>query len=240
MAMVTADRLGFDPADWIAHQSAPDRDRPWVTLSYAQSLDGCIALDTGKPLELSSPESMRLTHRLRAVHDAILVGIGTVLEDDPQLTVRLESGSNPQPVILDSSLRTPLTARLMKREIQRPWIICAEEAEASQVQRVGQAGPRVTPVRLGVNDRLDLVQALRCLHAEGIKRVMVEGGSQVIQAFLSSGMVDYVGVTISPRWLGGLAAVNNQSGMNKILPRINEPSYLVFRSDVIVSGRVTL
>ena len=81
--------------------------RPFVTLSYAQSLDGSIATAAGQPLRISSPQSMIMTHALRAAHDAILVGINTVLADDPSLTVRLDEGNNPQPIVLDSQLRMP-------------------------------------------------------------------------------------------------------------------------------------
>jgi len=76
--------------------------RPLVTLSYAQSLDGCIAARPGQPLAVSGPLSLTLTHQLRAAHDAILVGIGTVLADNPRLTVRLVEGQHPQPVVVDS------------------------------------------------------------------------------------------------------------------------------------------
>ncbi|HEX9595492.1 MAG TPA: RibD family protein, partial [Anaerolineales bacterium] len=102
--------MGLD--EWLAASlnQAGDLDRPTVTLSYAQSLDGSIALHRGEPLTLSGPESMAMTHRLRAAHDAILVGIGTVISDDPQLNVRLVEGRNPQVVVLDSRLRLPLTA----------------------------------------------------------------------------------------------------------------------------------
>ena len=89
------------------HQSV---GRPFVTLSYAQSLDGCIAAKRGQPLALSGPQSLTLTHQLRSAHDAIMVGIGTLLADNPRLTVRLVEGRDPQPVVLDSRLRFPSEA----------------------------------------------------------------------------------------------------------------------------------
>ena len=90
------------------------RGRPFVTLAYAQSLDGSIAGQGGRPLSLSGPSSLQLTHELRAAHDAILVGIGTVLSDNPRLNVRLVAGLDPQPIVVDSRLRLPEAAHLME------------------------------------------------------------------------------------------------------------------------------
>jgi riboflavin-specific deaminase-like protein len=98
-------------------------ERPFVTLSYAQSLDGSIALHNHAPLSLSGPESLCLTHQLRSMHDGILIGIGTVLSDDPQLTVRHWVGHNPQPIVLDSQLRIPAKARLCCLPDKRCWVL---------------------------------------------------------------------------------------------------------------------
>lgn len=101
---------------------ARSSDRPFVTLAYAQSVDGSIALARGRRCTLSGPESLGLTHTLRACHDAILVGVGTVLTDDPELSVRLVEGRDPQPVIVDSRLSTPPGARLLGQAGRQPWI----------------------------------------------------------------------------------------------------------------------
>src|SRR4029079_2712702 len=95
------------------------RGRPFVTLAYAQSVEGRFAIARGLRSALSGPESLRFTHALRAGHDGILVGVGTVLADDPELRVRLVEGRDPQPVIVDSHLSTPAGARLLART---PWI----------------------------------------------------------------------------------------------------------------------
>ena len=93
---------------------------PYITLAYAQSLDGSIAARPGEMLRLSNSLSQAMTHHLRARHDAILVGINTVLSDDPRLTVRLAEGKDPRPVVIDGCLRTPLCARLLASPAARP------------------------------------------------------------------------------------------------------------------------
>ena len=98
----------------------------------------------GRPLALSGPASLALTHRLRAAHDAILVGIGTVLADDPKLTVRLVPGAQPQPVVLDTHLRCPANAALLRHPTHRPWLLCspgADPAREAVLSTAGVGGP---------------------------------------------------------------------------------------------------
>ncbi|MBN2641694.1 MAG: RibD family protein, partial [Victivallales bacterium] len=97
-------------------------DRPLVTLAWAQSLDGSIARKSGERLAISGPEATAMTHALRAEHDTILVGIGTVLADDPRLDVRLAPGPSPLPLVLDPTLRTPADSRLVARTDRKPWL----------------------------------------------------------------------------------------------------------------------
>ncbi|MEZ4635790.1 MAG: dihydrofolate reductase family protein [Caldilineaceae bacterium] len=104
--------------------------RPLVTLSYAQSLDGSITAQPGQPFAISSAESLQWTHSLRAAHDAILVGIGAVLADDPSLTVRFAQGQNPQPVVVDSHLRLPTDAQLLRKH-DTIWLPAATHARTA-------------------------------------------------------------------------------------------------------------
>src|SRR5512143_2126154 len=133
-----------DPLDGFADRVARSADagRPLGTLTYAQSLDGSIAARRDQRLELSGEESRVMTHRLRAAHAAILVGIGTVLADDPRLTARLVGGPDPQPVILDSHLRVPASARLLQN-ILKPWIITTEAADPHRKGALEAAGARL-------------------------------------------------------------------------------------------------
>jgi GTP cyclohydrolase II len=180
---------------------------PSVTLSYAQSIDGSIAADAGKPLQLSNPESQALTHRLRSMHDAVLIGINTLLSDDPLLTVRLVAGESPQPVVLDSHLRFPLEARLLGPPCVPPIIATTDQASAAREERLSAAGAQVVRLPSQANGRVDLHMLLRRLSRLGVRSLMVEGGATVITDFLGHQLVDRTVVTISPRFVGGLTAV---------------------------------
>jgi GTP cyclohydrolase II len=183
------------------------RAHPWVTLSYAQSLDGSIAAEPGKPLQLSNPQSQTLTHELRSLHDAVLVGINTVLTDNPRLTVRLVKGKNPQPVVLDSSLRFPVTSKLFRPPCIPPIIATAMKASALREKRLREAGAHVIRLRSRRKGLLDLRALLDHLKELGVRSIMVEGGGRVITEFLSCRLVDQVVVTIAPLVVGGVSAV---------------------------------
>ncbi|MFC3115313.1 RibD family protein [Cellvibrio fontiphilus] len=180
------------------------RERPFVTLSYAQSLDGSIALRCNEPLALSGEQSLRLTHQLRSMHDGILVGIGTVLSDDPQLTVRHWIGHNPQPIVLDSQLRIPAKARLCCRADKRCWVLTTVDSQDVVIE-----GLEITALEGNAEGQVCLQGALKLLWNRGIKSLMVEGGANVINAFLKARLVDALVLTITPQFVGGYKAVNN-------------------------------
>jgi riboflavin-specific deaminase-like protein len=177
--------------------------RPFVTLSYAQSLDGSIAISSGTSLSLSGPESTCLTHQLRSLHDGILVGISTVLTDNPQLSVREWNGPDPQPIVLDSHLRMPASARLWQQHQKRCWVLTT--VEENQVED----GPEILKVQGNDEGRVCLTAALQLLYHKGIRSLMVEGGANVITAFLKMQLADVLVLTIAPRLVGGYKAVSN-------------------------------
>ena len=209
---------------------SPRQGRPCVTLSYAQSLDGCLTTARGQPTALSGYESLAFTHRLRAAHDAILVGIGTVLADNPRLTVRLAEGPNPQPVVVDTSLRFPLDASL-----SRPWIFTGNDIDPQKRVALEERGARVFCLPLVASHRLDLAALLKILTQEGIASLMVEGGVQVISSFLQAGLVDQVAITIAPLLLNGLHA---PEAVLTSPVRLLAPSYQRLGDDMIVWGKV--
>jgi GTP cyclohydrolase II len=184
---------------------------PAVTLSWARSVTGAIAAADGARTALSGPESLLLTHRLRAMHEAILVGIQTVLSDDPLLSVRLVQGAQPQPVVLDSRLRFPPDAKLLSRADRKPWIFHAQEEGSAAMTEPWSAraltlrhlGARLFPVHRG--DRgLDLHQVLAALRSEGIRSLMVEGGARILDSFLTQGLASQAVITVSPLRIEGI------------------------------------
>ncbi len=216
-----------------AHIHRERTGRPFVTLSYAQSLDGCIAAAPGQPFALSGGQALTLTHKLRAAHDAILVGIGTVLADNPWLNVRLVSGKDPQPVVVDSHLRFPLDANLLQQP-PFPWIATGPNAAANRQQTLEAAGARVLRLPTEANGHVSLTALLERLDELGINALMVEGGAEIITSFLSEQLVDYIVLTIAPTLLGGLHAVRNLDPTQP--PRLRHTQYEQVGEDLIITG----
>lgn len=186
---------------WLAETGALPNDRPLVTLSYAQTLDGSISLRRGEPFAISGPESQTLTHHLRAAHSAILVGIGTVLSDDPQLNVRLVEGQDPQIVVLDSNLRFPKSAKLLDAK-KKLWVFCNASASKANQTELEQSGVKVERQE-GGSPEIDLPLLLNRLWEFGIRTLMVEGGGKVIASFLANRLVDRMMLTIAPMFIDG-------------------------------------
>jgi GTP cyclohydrolase II len=222
-------------ASWLEESSARlhVEGHPIVTLSYAQSLDGSIARERGKPLALSGAESMRLTHQLRAAHDAILVGIGTIEADNPQLTVRLVEGPSPTPVILDSHLKTSPQAKIFQNT-QKPILACLEEeAHSEKADALARVGATLLPVEPDIAGNISLQHLLPVLTRHGIHSVMVEGGARVIGSFLNQRLVDRVMLTIVPFFVGGLKAIETPISDSLELRNL---SYLSAGRDVVILG----
>ena len=210
--------------------------RPFVTLSYAQSLDGSITRQRGQPLALSGQESLTLTHQLRTSHDAILVGIGTVLADDPRLTVRLVAGPNPQPIIVDSQLRLPLTAKLLTEHPCKPIVATTQTADPQKAAALAARGAALLHLPATKDGRVSLPHLLTSLHQRGIRSLMVEGGAGIITSFLAGQLVDRLVVTVAPLLVGGLNAVGNLNGHG--LPQLKNPQTQWLGKDMILSGDV--
>jgi riboflavin-specific deaminase-like protein len=191
-----------------AHRFRTAFGRPFVVLSYAQSVDGSIAGRRRERVRFSGHEAMRLTHAIRSLCDTILVGIGTVLADDPQLTVKEPGRRNPQPAVLDTHLRTPLGSRLIERKDAHAWLIHGPGAPPERLARLRQAGAEPMACPTAADGRVDLPELMRRLAERSVDSIMVEGGARVITNFIRHRLADLFVITISPQLLGGLPVID--------------------------------
>lgn len=176
-------------------------NRPWITVKAAISVDGDVALVNGESKWISAPLSRQKAHLLRAENDAILVGVGTVLSDDPELTVRYTSGRSPLRVILDSRLRTPAEANVLKQP-GGCVLVTGNNVDSDRVNQLISRGVHfISPEQPG-DEELNLSDILKQLCSHGVNRLMVEGGARVISSFLSAGFVDELSLFIAPKLLG--------------------------------------
>lgn len=182
--------------------SSLDRRRPHVLAKWAMSVEGAIAPADRERTQLSGPEAQALVHRWRASVDAVVVGVGTVLTDDPQLTAR---GDEPawrplRRVVFDPNLRTPPASMLVTTAMERPtWIVAAEEADQNAADALEAHGAQVLRVPGGPRFAEG---ALDVLALQGVARLMVEGGSFTLGRLMSAGLVDQVAAFLTPVFLG--------------------------------------
>lgn len=178
-------------------------NRPYVIINCAMSADGKIALPNGKQFRISSEEDIARVHRLRNSCDAILVGIETILNDDPKLTVKekyVEKTSQPTRIILDTYCRTPVNALAVKGEIET-LIITSDEIKYDK--KYG-GNVEIISCSTTIDGFIDLEQALYLLYKKGIKTLLVEGGGTVIWSFLREKLVDELYIYIGSIIIGGI------------------------------------
>ncbi len=214
---------------------------PFVTVKFAQTLDGRIATQTGHSQWISSERTLTLAHKMRSVHDAIMVGVGTVIRDNPQLTVRRTKGKTPLRIILDSHLRIPLSSQMLNDSYTENTLIATTSAtDKKKVRQVKDKGARVVLVDQDKYGRVSLSGLLRRLGKMDISSLMVEGGGQVITSFLRERLVDRLVITIAPKiigqginWVGDLELEK----MGEAL-RISEYRFRKVGDDIVFEGRL--
>jgi diaminohydroxyphosphoribosylaminopyrimidine deaminase/5-amino-6-(5-phosphoribosylamino)uracil reductase len=181
------------------------QDRPAVTLKLATTLDGRIATHAGESQWISGMPARKSAHALRGRHDAVMVGVGTVLADDPDLTCRIP-GFAPRPaprIVADSHLRTPLTSRIVATAHQTPtWILHRDGADAARIEALTAAGVmcmETTGDELGIEPQA----ALAALAQAGLTSILLEGGARLAAAFLRADVVDRLVLYQAPAIIGG-------------------------------------
>jgi diaminohydroxyphosphoribosylaminopyrimidine deaminase / 5-amino-6-(5-phosphoribosylamino)uracil reductase len=218
---------------------------PFVALKAAVTLDGRIATRTGDSKWITCPESRRFSHRLRSEADAVMVGSGTVLADDPQLTVRLgkKAGKQPLRVIVDGRLRIPLSSQVVQPEHAAGTMIVTrpDGAATAKAGKLKALGVRVLacPQKRG---RVDMRRLLKKLAARGIASVLIEGGAELAASALAGGVVDKVYVFYAPKILGGRQAVGmiGGTGPSRIAEAVNIIDLRLRRikDDILIEGYV--
>lgn len=210
--------------------------RPYVVLKYAQTLDGRIATSNGDARWISGEEERRASHALRAACDAVLVGIGTVLRDDPQLTVRMVPGASPIRVVLDATLRIPDDARVLGDDAATT-IVTTDASPPDRRDDLLRRGVAVVVVPRGPNG-VDLGAALTALREGGIRSLLVEGGSAVITSFLADALADRLVVAIAPRVLGSGTDAVQDLGVTEVARslRVADRAVHVAGEDVLIAG----
>lgn len=218
--------------------------RPWVLLKWASSLDGRVSPARGRGGVISGAASMRFLHELRAHVDAIAVGAGTVAVDDPRLTSRLPEGlpagrRQPDAVLVDSALRVPERARVLRTPGRRVFVLTSRPPAAKARRLAAVEGVEVVVVP-GRDGRVDLARGLAVLRDRGVRRLLVEGGPRVAASLLAAGLVDQVAVVLAPLLLGGGDAPTALAGAPftdlATAPRLRSPRTRRLGEDTVVEG----
>ena len=214
---------------------------PFVTVKYAETFDGRIATTNGQSQWISSPASLKFAHKLRALHDAVLVGTQTVIKDDPELTVRHIRGRNPLRVIVDSSLKIPLQAKILKNHSDSKTLIATTKTvNDPQFQRLADSGVEIIPIDADSQGKVDLKKLLRILAARGISSVLVEGGAQIITSVLKNNLATRLVTIIAPKIIGkGIEAVGDlEIDDLKFAKKISFEKIKRIGPDIIIDSRL--
>ena len=229
--------------------------RPWVTLKVASTLDGCIGDRQekgrrGRERWITGSRARHIAHALRAQHDAVLVGVGTILADDPRLTARLprpaaKPGPGPLRIVLDSQLRTPVKAALLgEARTKAPMIIAAkprtiDRALLSRQRSLQATGAEICFAPATRDGRISLTWVLRHLALREVQSLLIEGGSQIHGSFIAAGLVDSVALFLAPRLVGSGVPIVEGPGLDWRKPATLGPlSVRALGEDILVTADV--
>ncbi len=223
--------------------------RPYVTLKGAMTLDGKIATVSGESRWITGKEARKDVHRIRSQTDAIMVGIGTVLRDDPELSARgsrpdssTRIGRQPLRIVVDSHLRIPLNAKILTWVLEQPTIVCTtKQATNKKIERLREQGAQVWVVP-SQGGKVSLKRCLSLLGKKGVSSLLVEGGGTLNAAVLQQEIVNHMRLYIAPRLLGGKHAQtfiggNIRNGLDQTWDLV-DPHMRKIGSDWLVTGRL--
>lgn len=248
---------------------SPEPIEPFLTLTFATSLDSSLTLSPGVPTAISGPQSKAMTHYLRSRHDGILIGVGTAVADDPSLNCRLVGvggyggkglESQPQPIVIDPTARWDFTSDSKLFKLCRegrgrpPWIVTAVgDPPADKQDLLKEYGGKYLTIDVTTTDtgehRIDWNGLVQTLKTNGLKSVMIEGGGQIINSLLEPQylhQISMVIVTIAPTWLGQggvvVSPARRHDDTGKAIPavRLADAKWYPFGEDVVLCGKIKL
>ncbi|MDQ0299516.1 diaminohydroxyphosphoribosylaminopyrimidine deaminase/5-amino-6-(5-phosphoribosylamino)uracil reductase [Salibacterium salarium] len=234
--------VGKEQADWLNRHFFHyiETRKPYVTLKTAASLDGKTSTYSGESQWITGEKAREDSHVLRHQHDAILVGIGTVLQDDPTLTARLKNGaSQPTRIVLDHHLKIPLTANMLQDDEAPVWIFCAKNADKEKLKSLEESGASVFP---SSSPYVNINEVLQILGDKKVLSVYVEGGAEIHGSFLENQAFQEMICYIAPKLIGGKAApsVIGGQGIASIMevPNLNIHSVENIGDDIKITATV--
>ena len=220
------------------------KKEPFVILKIAESIDGKIATSKGRSKWITGENSRRYVHELRSSVDAVLTGIGTVLKDNPLLTSRIRGGKNPYRIIVDTNLRIPLNAKVIKHKDHKTIIAAISKSKIQNPKKINKLknlGVQVLIVK-AKNGKVDLKALLKELGKLNIMSLMIEGGSSINASALSDKVVDKVMFFIAPKIIGGADSITSVGGKSPALLknalRINNLQIKKMGEDLLLEGRL--
>lgn len=215
------------------------RKEPFVILKIAQSLDGKIATAKGESKWITGEKARRFVHNLRNEVDAVLVGIRTIIKDNPSINCRIKGGRNPYRIVVDTLLDIPLCAKVLGHDDRRTIIATTMKADRQKIKAVQKTGNKVLMIK-GKKGLVDLMSLIKELGKLGITSVMIEGGSSISASALSDRIVDKVMFFVAPMIIGGVNAITSVGGSSplqlKDALKIRNLRLRKFGEDILLEG----
>ncbi|MBQ9893861.1 MAG: bifunctional diaminohydroxyphosphoribosylaminopyrimidine deaminase/5-amino-6-(5-phosphoribosylamino)uracil reductase RibD [Ruminococcus sp.] len=217
-------------------------NKPFVTMKYAMSMDGKIACYTGESKWVTGEKARKNVHKDRLRHAAIMVGVGTVLADNPMLTCRLDGGRDPYRIICDSGLRTPMDSQIVKTAGEIHTIIATAVSDTEKIKKYQQAGCWVIECGTDDGQKVDLNKLMDILGEHKIDSILLEGGARLNWSALNSGIVNKVQAYIAPKLFGGERSKSPIGGRGVDLPdnafMLEDSKIKNFGEDILIESRV--
>lgn len=221
---------------WIEHK------KPFIVLKAAMTLDGKIATATGQSKWITNETSRAYGYKLRDIHDGIMVGINTVIEDNPMLTARVDGGKNPIRIVVDSSLKIDINANVVQDKSAKTIVATTDKADKDKILKLQAQDVDVIVVDKDENDKVDIEKLLDILGQQNICSILVEGGATLSGSFVAKKLVDKVYFFIAPKIVGGKEAKTPVAGTGILNLQealsLKDIQIEKLKEDILIIGRV--